>query len=50
VVEEAITIRAKAVWAQLGVVHPQAEARASAAGLIVVSNRCILVERERLGS
>ncbi len=49
VVEEAIAIRAKAVWTQLGVVHPQAEAQARAAGLIVVSNRCILVERERLG-
>ena len=49
VVDEAITIRARAVWAQLGVSHPAAEARARAAGLFVVSNRCILVERERLG-
>jgi len=49
VVDDAIAIRAKALWAQLGVMHPQAEAQARAAGLLVVSNRCILVERERLG-
>ncbi len=49
VVDEAIAIHAHAVWAQLGVSHPAAEARARAAGLFVVSNRCILVERERLG-
>jgi hypothetical protein len=49
VVEEAIAVRARAVWAQLGVSDAQAEARARAAGLFVVSNRCILVERERLG-
>ncbi len=48
IVEAAIAIRARAVWGQLGVSHTQAEARARAAGLIVVSNRCILVEHERL--
>ena len=48
VVEAAIAVRARAVWGQLGVSHTQAEARARAAGLIVVSNRCILVEHERL--
>jgi predicted CoA-binding protein len=49
IVEDAIAIRARALWAQLGVSHREAEARARAAGLFVVSNRCILVERERLG-
>ena len=49
IVEAAIAIRARALWGQLGVSHTQAEARARAAGLFVVSNRCILVERERLG-
>ena len=48
VVEDAIAIHAKAVWGQLGVSHPAAEARAHQAGLGVVSNRCILVEHERL--
>jgi len=49
IAEAAIAIRARAIWGQLGVSHKQAEARARAAGLIVVSNRCILVEHERLG-
>ena len=49
IAEAAIAIRARAIWGQLGVSHTQAEARARAAGLIVVSNRCILVEHERLG-
>ena len=49
IVEAAVAIHARAVWGQLGVSHTQAEARARAAGLIVVSNRCILVEHERLG-
>ena len=48
IVEAAIAIHAPAVWGQLGVSHTQAEARARAAGLIVISNRCILVEHERL--
>jgi len=48
VVEEAIAIQAKAVWGQLGVSHSAAEARANEAGLKVISNRCILVEHERL--
>jgi len=49
IAEAAIAIRARAIWGQLGVSHTPAEARARAAGLIVVSNRCILVEHERLG-
>ena len=49
VVQEAITVKAKAVWTQLGVVHIEALARAREAGLVVVSNRCILVEHQRLG-
>ena len=46
-VEAAIAIGARCVWGQLGVVHAQAEARARAAGLVVVSNRCLLVEHQR---
>lgn len=49
VVEAAIAARAGAVWGQLGVAHTPAEARARAAGLAVVTNRCILVEHQRLG-
>ena len=47
-VEEAIRIRAKAVWMQEGVVHEEAAAKARAAGLAVVMDRCMLKEHERL--
>jgi len=43
VVEEAISAKAKAVWLQLGVGHEGAEKRASEAGLLVVSELCIMV-------
>jgi predicted CoA-binding protein len=49
IVEAAIAVKANVLWTQLGVVNFDAEARAHAAGLIVVSNRCILVEHQRLG-
>lgn len=49
VVEEAIAVGARAVWGQFGVMHPAAEARAAAAGLAVVVDRCIKVEHQRLG-
>ena len=49
IVEAAIAVKAKALWTQLGVVNLDAQARARAAGLVVVSNRCILVEHQRLG-
>jgi uncharacterized protein len=44
VVESAIGIGARAIWMQEGVVHQQACARARAAGLAVVMDRCILKE------
>ena len=47
-VAEAIRIGAKAVWMQEGVAHAEAAARARAAGLIVVEDRCILKEHQRL--
>ena len=48
IVEEAIKIRAKAVWMQEGVINEQAAARAREAGLLVVMDRCMLKEHQKL--
>ena len=48
IVEEAIRIKARVLWLQLGVVHPEAAARAEAAGLQVVQDRCMKIEFGRL--
>lgn len=42
IVEAAIRHQARVIWMQLGVVHEAAAARARAAGLEVVMDRCIL--------
>ena len=48
VADEAITIGAKALWLQLGMGHADAAQKARAAGLLVVQNKCLLVEHRRL--
>ena len=48
IVESAIRIGAKTVWLQEGVIHEEAAARARAAGLSVVQDRCILKEHRKL--
>jgi uncharacterized protein len=45
--EEAIAIGARVLWMQLGVENPEARARAEAAGLEVVENRCVKIEHGR---
>jgi uncharacterized protein len=44
IVEEAIEVHADAIWLQLGITNPEAEARARAAGLLVVANHCLKIE------
>ena len=48
IVDAAIRIGARAIWMQEGVVHEEAAAKARAAGLEVVMDRCILKEHRRL--
>ena len=48
ITEEAIAIGAKVLWMQLGIRNAQAAARAEAAGLEVVQDRCMKIEYSRL--
>lgn len=47
VVKEAIEIKAKAIWMQLGLVNREAADLARAAGLLVVMDRCMKMEHGR---
>jgi uncharacterized protein len=48
VVDNAIEVGAKAVWAQLGISDEDAARKAEAAGIPMVMNRCIKVDHARL--
>lgn len=48
IADSAITIGAKCLWQQIGVVNLQADAKARAAGLDSVMNRCVKIEHARL--
>lgn len=48
IVTDSIAIQAKILWLQLGVVNDEEAARAAAAGLTVVMDRCPAIEYRRL--
>ncbi len=47
IVKEAIEIKARVIWMQLGVINYNAERIGKEAGLQVVMNRCIAIEYRR---
>ncbi len=48
IVEDAIKIGAAVVWMQEGIIDEAAAAKARAAGLAVVMDRCMMQEHRRL--
>lgn len=48
IVDEAIAIKARAVWMQEGIVNEEAAAKARKAGIEVVMDRCMKKEYDRL--
>ena len=48
ILHEAITIKARAIWLQLGISVPEVKSEGEAAGLTVIMDRCIKVDHANL--
>ena len=50
IVDEALALlpHLRTVWMQIGVEHPKAAAKAEAAGILTIQNRCPKIEHQRL--
>jgi len=48
IVEDAVEVKAKAVWMQEGIINEEAAARARDAGLTVVMDKCMFKEHQKL--
>ena len=48
IVDEAIKIKAKVVWMQLGLAHNKSAQKAKEAGIVAVQSKCIKVEHAKL--
>ncbi len=48
IVDEAIRIKPKAIWMQLGIINEEAAEKARAAGIEVVMDRCMKIEYNNL--
>jgi predicted CoA-binding protein len=46
-IDEAIAINPKAIWMQLGVTNPEGAAKAEAAGIEVIMDKCLKIEHNR---
>jgi predicted CoA-binding protein len=49
IARQAVAVGATALWLQLGILSEEARTIAEAAGLAFVENRCLAIERRRLG-
>jgi len=49
IVDEAVRVRPRLIWLQVGVVDETAPERAAAAGIPLVMDRCLMVDHQALG-